>query len=219
MYIGHDDNLGSNYCIPRHYLHVQRWCEHAGAGGKQAPCKKEQQRVAAVVSTFPKDVLVDPIQAEVIGYDYLCAILQNQPALKQGAWIQRFVTCAKLKRLVMRPILVKGADYLRHLQTMVDWDGSAFPPNYVAALRRFLGDKWLWLVELSIPELFPANRRKLAEVLLRADLEPGKTRDFGSFVVARLPGHVALLLDAQKQEFSFFPASRCRTARGTWSCA
>ncbi len=47
-------------------------------------------------------------------------------------------------------------------------------------------DSWFWMIELSIPELFPANKRKLAEV------EPKPKRDFKSFLLARVPGYFAL---------------------------
>ena len=49
-----------------------------------------------------------------------------------------------------------------------------------------------WLIELSVPELFSANRRKVGEVLLRADVDPGIKRNFNNFVIARLPGNFVL---------------------------
>jgi hypothetical protein len=41
------------------------------------------------------------------------------------------------------------------------------------------------MVEFSIPELFATNRRKLGEVLIRADLNRGAHEDF--YQLARVP--------------------------------
>ena len=45
------------------------------------------------------------------------------------------------------------------------------------------------MIELSLPELFSANLRKVGEVLVRAELLPATDRDLTSFVLARLPGY------------------------------
>jgi hypothetical protein len=49
------------------------------------------------------------------------------------------------------------------------------------------------MIELSVPELFSANLRKVGEVLVRAEVLPKVDRDLGSFALARLPGYFALL--------------------------
>jgi hypothetical protein len=36
MYLIHDDNWGSNYCVPRQYLRVRHWCNQLS--GKPQPC-------------------------------------------------------------------------------------------------------------------------------------------------------------------------------------
>ena len=52
----------------------------------------------------------------------------------------------------------------------------------------------LWVIEVSVPHLFPANERKLGEIVLNGlrKLDPGKDyeqeADFSLFLMARLPG-------------------------------
>ena len=77
MYIAHDDNWGSNYCIPRHYLHTNRICKNLDSD--PVPCPEEKGNVVYVISTVPKEVKMSPIRAEVIGVDYLFTILPQMP--------------------------------------------------------------------------------------------------------------------------------------------
>jgi hypothetical protein len=80
MYLAHDDNFGSNFCIPRRYLNV----------GKPCCVKEKKQRcawvsgVAAVIGTLPSKVELKPVPAEIIGADYLFTILPKMPQAK--AW-------------------------------------------------------------------------------------------------------------------------------------
>jgi len=64
--------------------------------------------------------------------------------------------------------------------------------DMILLLRKYLRGRLYWLIELSVPELFSANRRKVGEVLLRADVDPGIKRNFNNFVIARLPGNFVL---------------------------
>jgi hypothetical protein len=46
----------------------------------------------------------------------------------------------------------------------------------------------LWMIELSVPELFPANLHKIGEILLNAAKEPIPNEEVQNFILARLPG-------------------------------
>ena len=63
------------------------------------------------------------------------------------------------------------------------------------------------MVELSVPDLFAANRRKIAEVLISAEIEPDPNRRFRNFILARLPGWFAFLnkIDRSGPHFMFAP--------------
>lgn len=202
-YIAHDDNWGSNYCIPRRYLSAKRVCRREG---ETYFCPKDEKGVSYVIGTVPRSVSLSPVRAEVIGADYLFTIMPQMPDPSCG-WRERLLRYAKQRRLVLRPILIRGPDYAEHLSRVRDWHGHRIDPNLVTFLRKNLPTGHLWLIELSVPELFSANRRKIGEVLLSADVEPGMTRDLRSFLLARVPGHFALYASggASNPKYSFVP--------------
>lgn len=186
MYIAHDDNWGSNYCIPRQYLHANRICNQLGSSTNI--CPQESEGVAYVISTVPKKVKANPISAEVVGADYLFSILEQMPKV-QNQWNERLLYYANENKLVLRPILVSLSEYADHLNQIKDWSGKTIKKNNISALKNNLSGEYYWLIELSVPELFSANRRKIGEVLILADKELGLERDFKSFVIARTPKH------------------------------
>ena len=201
-FIAHDDNLGSNFCIPRDFLYTKNYCDHMAGG--PGLCKKREERVVCVIATIPKKVKVSPVSAEAIGAEYLFSMLPQMPAMS-GPWQERLAWYARRNRLVLRPILVDGPQYARHLSIITDWDGDPIDHRYVRFLEKELPKENLWLIELSVPELFSANRRKIAEVLIRAEV-PANARN--AFMIARLPGCFAgkTNQDPSNPEFRFVPS-------------
>jgi len=204
MYIAHDDNWGSNLCIPRHYLHVRRSCPLLPEG--PTPCPIEPERVVYAVGTLPRSVQLDAVRAELIGADYLFTIRPQVPP-DAGPWAQRLAWYADRCLLVLRPILIEGHEYGEHLERIRDWDHKGVSAQIVDELKSAFTEK-LWMVELSVPELFSANRRKVGEVLLRAQIRSGERRDFKSFVLARVPGYFALYVggDPGSPRYQFIPS-------------
>jgi hypothetical protein len=205
MFVVHDDNWGSNYCIPRHYLRSQP----LPAPGQPAPKSEEvvSQCVAHVISTMPKDVQLNPVRAEIIGADYLFTILPQLPPDK-NPWAKRLLFYATKHLLVLRPYLLDADEYINHLAKVKDWQGKPVRETLIADLRAKLTKEWLWMIELSVPELFSANLRKVGEVLVRAEVLPAVDRDLGSFVLARLPGYFALLAGGTPADpqYQFIPS-------------
>ncbi len=192
MYIGHDDNCGSNFCIPRGYLHEPLRCEDRHG----EPCPFDNADiVAAVIGTLPRGIRMNAVEAEVIGAGYLLDILAQQPS-QTSAWGERLRLYARRHRLVLRPLLLRMEDYLAHLATLQDWRGERIARSDVEVLKRLASRRLIWLIELSVPELFAGNRRKVAEVLLDAETAPGENRDGRSFVIARIPGYFVSLVKA-----------------------
>jgi hypothetical protein len=202
-FIGHDDNFGSNYCIPANFLHARRLC----VDPPKAPraCPVDSECVAYVIATLPKKAKVSPIQAEVIAADYLFTLLPQLDALSEH-WGRRLEQYARQNLLVLRPILIDGSEYATHLSNAKDWDRHAIRRDLIGWLKA-VPPTMVWMVELSVPELFAANRRKLGEVVLLAERHPGEERDFGNFLIARVPGFFAFCIgDAPKPEFFFEPS-------------
>lgn len=188
MYIAHDDNWGSNLCIPRRYLHTPKIC--TVVPNQRQLCNNEPECVVCAISTFPKRVKTDPIAAEAIGADYLFSIIRTiRPNRSRNTWINRLIKYYDQNELILRPILIEKDSYTNHLSNVNDWERSSIDTSFLSAIRSFFKsnkDYYYWMVELSVPELFPANRRKLGEVILRAEIQPPTKRTFNSFVIARL---------------------------------
>ena len=189
-FVAHDDNWGSNYCIPRHYLRPQK----PPVPGQPAPEPEEavSQCVAHVISTMPKEVKLNPVRAEIIGADYLFTILPQLPP-DNNPWARRLRTYAQSHLLVLRPFLLSFTEYTAHLEKVRDWDRNPIQERLIDAFKAAFRDERFWMIELSVPELFSANLRKVGEVLVRAEALPRVPRDLSSFVLARLPGYFALL--------------------------
>lgn len=179
MYIAHDDNWGSNFCVPRRYLHTRSYCDQV----QEHVCGMDKGCVLYVIGTYPKEVLINALQAEVMGADYLFTILPQLPDTSE-VWRRRLCEYARNGQLILRPILLKGEEYSKHMSNISDWHQRKL--GYVFSGKR---DRWLWMIELSVPELFPANQRKVGEVILEAEVKPRSDRDFKSFLFARLPGY------------------------------
>jgi hypothetical protein len=189
-FIGHDDNWGSNFCIPRHFLQTRRSCDKLPSGA--GLCQMESRCVAYVIGTFPQGVEVSSATAELIGVDYLPPLLQQLP--KQGTtWAERLQAYFEHSLLVFRPVLITPSEYLSHLRSISDWKHKRIAEMHIGALEKgIIQEERLWMIEMSIPELFSANRRKIAEILLRAEVAPDNERDFKSLLLARLPGWFAI---------------------------
>ncbi|HEY5074313.1 MAG TPA: hypothetical protein VII34_06405 [Pyrinomonadaceae bacterium] len=203
MYIGHDDNWGSHYCIPRHYFQTQ----HPGESGTDGVARADSvESVAHVISTVPKRVRVSPIRAEVLAADYLFALRRRMARLQKNVWAKRLNQHIKDKLVVLRPILVSTSEYCAHLRRVSDWKHNQINPEIISSLEA-LPIKSMWMVEVSIPELFPANLRKLGEILVRADKKIGRER-LMAFFLARLPGYFALLrsIENGQPRFTFIPS-------------
>jgi len=202
MYIGHDDNWGSNFCIPRGYLRARRQCQKLGGNPL---CPLEEERFSNVMATFPVGTEMSSVRAEVIGADYLFTILPQMPQYA-GRWGQRLQEYAGDNLLVLRPVLIGLRQYAAHLAKVRSWSWECVGERIVRDLEH-APDHKLWMVELSVPELFSANRRKVGEVLLWAEKPAGSKRDFRSFAFARLPGCLAFYDGggANMPRYNFFP--------------
>jgi len=170
-FIGHDDNFGPNFCVPRLYVHA-----------KQAEY---------VVELLRPDVRYSGVVAEAAAVDYLYSILGqiNDPA---NPWLRRLVEYTSQQKVVLRAVSLQKEEYLAHLREGRDWKRHRELNGLCSLLERLVA-KTVWLVEVSIPQLFPANLRKLGEIVLDASRAPTSKRDFSTFLFARFPGRTMLL--------------------------
>lgn len=169
-FLGHDDNFGPNFCIPRLYL--------------------RNEDVQYAVEILRPKAQYSGIQAEALALSFLYSLL-NQIAMHENDWLRRLVYYARpdVQRVVLRAVTVDREAYIQHISQNTDWYHNAEKSEIINILHNNLPDL-LWMVEVSIPQLFPANERKLGEILLDATKPIESTVESAAeyYVLARLPG-------------------------------
>ena len=200
--IGHDDNFGQNFAFARHSIggeHILRVWELAHEGVAYSGVNAERYAWQALSS-----VLVD------ISLDTQWLSSKNS-----NCWLERLVRSAIQidsaskhigssdvcgSDIVLRTGYCDRKSYLEHLRKeYVDLD-----PRFEEGIP-----EQLWVTEISNPQLFCANRKKLGEVLLDAapsdaelsDRESGRLQFLYGI---RLPG-LNCLYHWERGKFFYYP--------------
>ncbi len=168
-FIGHDDNFGSDFCIPKLYI------------------KKNQ--VDYVVEILKPNIMYSGVQAEAMSLLFLYSLF-SQMNDNNNSWINRLSSWgnSNIKKVVFRAVSLTNEEYIYHLSSIKDWNNNTENIQIINILEKILPSN-LWIVEISIPHLFPANERKLGEIVLDATKLPTEKTaiDYTLFVMARLP--------------------------------
>ena len=170
-FIGHDDNFGSNFCVPRLYV--------------------TPEQVQYVVALHPSGVHYSGVVAEAIAVDYLYSLLPQLDSARVR-WLKRLISSARDQQVVLRAVAMTRNRYTDHLLHSRDWHYNSEEKQICRSIRDNVPEH-LWVVEVSLPELFPANQRKLGEIVLDATKEPSRGLDFRSFLFGRFPGRFLFL--------------------------
>jgi len=191
-FIGHDDNFGPNFCVPRLYV------------------KPEQAEY--VVELLHNNFKFGGLEAEAFTLPFLYSLPPHLALHLTNSWIKRLVDMIAPNRqqVVLRAVASSTKQYLTHLASITDWEGNKENPKIPKALKPLLPD-WLWIVEVSIPQLFPANERKLGEVVLNPYESPSSSwpNNFELFLFARIPGIYFIVNDviSRKPDFLEVPSN------------
>ena len=104
-------------------------------------------------------------------------------------WLEELRSAISSKRRapVLRTLLVSRRQYVEHARDLRDWHGGQLTPQQVALLQDGLPARF-WMVEVSLPELYTANKRKLGELLFDITTPRPKDPLLGSWLGGRLPG-------------------------------
>lgn len=163
-FLAHDDNFGSNFCIPKDYL--------------------KPKQVGVVIALHPQGYFFPGFIAELLASDIFYSLLPEiSPG--QNRWLKRLLSYVEQQRLILRTVPVTKSAYAAHLSELTDWHGNHECRIVASELSAILPDH-LWVVEVSIPDLFSTNLRKLGEVVVDATKSPASP-PFDLFVMARFP--------------------------------
>lgn len=167
-FIGHDDNFGPNFCVPRRFL--------------------EPEQVKYVVSLMPDGVSYDGVTAEVLAIDALYSTLQNLPGGDDCFWFRQLRIYTQQKDIVLRATVMLKEEYVKHLTKSQDWQQNLEDKEAIELIEQVLPDL-IWMVEVSIPELFSTNYSKLGEIILDASMaiDEDQSNRGEAFIMARFP--------------------------------
>lgn len=161
-FIGHDDNLGPDFCVPRAYV--------------------LPEDVDYVVELYRPGVRYSGAVAEAIAFQVL-KHLQNSLHV-DDAWAPRLIDALDEGTVVLRSVSVPRETYIEHLRDMKAWDLSEESRLTVDGFAKMKLPWVLWIVEVSLPQLFPANEAKIGEIVLDATVQL-KEADFAGGKVSR----------------------------------
>jgi len=175
-FLGHDDNFGMNFCIPRLYI--------------------KPAQVNYAVEILEHRALYGGMVAEALALGYIYSLYKELDST--NPWNKRLAYFASpgVQQVILRAVCVEKSVYINHLAHMEDWHGNKENPLLIPVLEKLRADL-LWVVEVSVPQLFSANERKLGEVVLDAQKKRQQLVydkfDFSSYIIARFPGKYFLL--------------------------
>jgi transposase-like protein len=174
-FIGHDDNFGSNFCIPRKFI--------------------QPEQVKYVMSILPYNVPGSPLKVEALAVDFL---YKTYSEIKPDtAWGQRWENHIKKQDTVVRPLLLAKHDYLKYLKLIRDWDFNKEYNTIIEKLAKILPD-YFWMVELSLPELYSANYSKIGELIMTVN------NSQIDLAMLRIPGKYSFTGKSYRGKFFFF---------------
>lgn len=164
----HDDMLGPYYCLSKAGL------LHSGLANLVPKL---------VITVLPLNVLVSPSQAENFARQILCNLIKKLKPLNmaEGRWWQHLLDGRE--RRVFRTTLITRDAYLANLPANDD-DDDLIKDQLATCLP-----ERMWMSEISVPNLFLANRAKLGEILISPGAFPDDDPDkiLEAMVGFRLP--------------------------------
>lgn len=170
-FIGHDDNFGCNFCVPRLYI--------------------QPQHADYVVELLQPNVRFHGVKAELAAFTILPELIRFFDA--GDVWQQRLERAFKsrVSSVILRSVCVTPDQYFKKLGETTDWKGNAERKDLVNGLSSVKWPSRFWTVEVSLPQLFPANERKVGDIVLDATASFDMTRKvpaLSAFLFARFPG-------------------------------
>jgi hypothetical protein len=155
-YIINDDNKGMYLTLPSDMLR-----------NMLVPNKNPNLHAAMALAIIPKEVQLHGRAAQWRSFMAAHTFLSYLSSTNTNPWINRLQSYHEQGELVLRTLLVKRSEYVRHLEEVVNKIGVKISE----AQYRFLESipEYLWLSEISVPHVFTGNKGKLGDILIRPD--------------------------------------------------
>jgi len=190
-FVIHDDNYGPYFCMPVKAL--------------SEPCNISTPfQITQAIGIIPSEVSIFPHTAELNSSFILRQIYEN--VLKDCYWMQvlRYEDKATGKWIVLRTLLVNRTSYISHLNEIEDTEGNILAKSEKRLIAEKLPEHF-WLTEVSLTDLYTANKHKLGEILYKSndpslkdqseqdmDTEHRTINIFKGCILLRLPGNIII---------------------------
>ncbi|MCK1351523.1 hypothetical protein IVB56_10480 [Bradyrhizobium sp. CW7] len=187
----HDTELGPYFCMSRAWL-----AQELGRGPKS---RIKPRLVIAPIWT--KQVNVSPVYAEQLAGASLGFWVRRIAQVNAGTGRWWDYLSQNGSHAVLRTTLISSQDYQSHLQKLDDKIQSSEPvPTWITpgegraesfdSFMRSLPDNF-WICEISLPQLYGGNRKKLGEILL----DPRNQSLAEAILAIRLPSRAVWRVD------------------------
>lgn len=183
-FIMHDDNFGMYFCLPVDSLRRVT-----------LPKYDPSFRALHCIAIIPKGVTENAKFTEYCSIRLLSNILHtyythDPEALKCNFWLNQLLHKHQ-RSLVTRTLLVTREDYIATL-AQTDFKGKTLSKENIKDIQSVFPDV-AWLTEISLPDLFTANKSKLCDFIYPATTIIKNSEDFSrEWLFARLPGQIML---------------------------
>lgn len=152
MFVAHDDNVGPNVTISQEFV--------------------RPIYVTYVMNVLKPGYMVSGVEIESCAWTILSELFAGRTSIKAlskgNVWRERLCEALSTQKhhVALRAVSLTSEEYLTHLRALKDWAGNNEPKGVVDKIN-FLPNK-LWVVEVSLQPLFPANQRKIGELVIAA---------------------------------------------------
>lgn len=187
----------------RSYISSAEWCDHYVISDDNygmysalpseamrnfvVPGKNPNPHASMAVTIVPKEVNTRGYMAEQFAIIRAISLIESMQLDPPNVWLDRLKNRHQDRtEIVCRTLLQKKKDYIKHIAE----NNSNLTPEQNKCLGGF--PEYVWVTEISLPNLYSANKDKLGDVVIRADATEEQLTNGDAFGWAWLPGFVQL---------------------------
>jgi hypothetical protein len=161
-FIVSDDNFGMYSTVPTEAIR-----------NILVPKHNPNLHASLAIGMMPAGVTISGYGAEQKAAGLASKVLQHTQVTTQNKWLGMLQNDPSQK-LVCRTLLGKKAEYISAMSGVADDQGKRLTQAEIARLQACLPDRF-WITELTVPNLYTANKRKLGDIISPAS---GSPQDF-----------------------------------------
>ena len=189
-YIINDDNLGMYLTLPSDMLR-----NHPS----EPPQENPNLHATMAIAIVPKDVRITGWLAEQIAMRKIQGHIRDVFVSFPFVWLKRLVE--QPKYIVSRTLLQTKESYIEHIKSLSNDRLIDLTSEIQQQLNHL--PNYVWVSEITLPELYTGNKHKVGDIVIRADAEAIRKLIMGESVdteLIRLPG----IMYFESKERGFF---------------